>query len=113
MVVKILEKYSILIGVNLIYACVSIFTRIASEYEMFSMQYTIGVFGAICVLGIYAVIWQQILKRFPVGEAYMYKGTSVVFVLLLATLVFNDTISCANIIGAVIIVCGIGLYSRL
>lgn len=105
-------KYIALVGINLLYACVTIFTKYASQQEMMSMCYLLGLGGAIGVMGVYAILWQQVLKRIDLSTAYMFKGTSLVFVMLLAALLFGESITWMNIIGAIIIVTGITLYAK-
>ncbi|MBQ0118554.1 MAG: EamA family transporter [Bacteroidales bacterium] len=105
-------KYGSLIGINLLYACVTIFTKYASQQEMMSINYLLGLGGAVVVMGIYAILWQQVLKRIELSTAYMFKGTSLVFVLLLAALLFDESITWTNIVGAMIIISGIALYAR-
>lgn len=105
-------KYIALVGINLLYACVTIFTKYASQQEMMSMRYLLGLGGAIGVMGIYAILWQLVLKRIDLSMAYMFKGTSLVFVMLLAALLFGEAITWMNIIGAIIIVNGITLYAK-
>lgn len=77
-----------------------------------SIHYLFGLSGAICVMGVYAILWQQVLKRIELSTAYMFKGTSLIFVLLLAALLFGESITWTNIIGAVIIILGIALYAK-
>jgi len=101
-----------LIGVNLIYALDSICTKMASLSEPLSIGYFSWIAGALLVLGTYAVLWQQILKRTSLSFAYMFKGTSLIFVLLLAALIFGEQITLSNIIGAALIITGITLYSK-
>lgn len=101
-----------LIGINLLYACVTIFTKYASQQEMMSMRYLLGLGGAIAVMGIYAILWQQVLKRIDLSTAYMFKGTSLVFVMLLAALFFGEAITWMNVLGAVIIIFGVTLYAK-
>lgn len=103
--------YGILISINLLYACVSIFTKYASQQEFMSWEYMIGLFGAFAVMAIYAVLWQQILKRIELSMAYMFKGTSIIFVMLLAYILFGEQITWNNIIGAIIIIVGIVLFA--
>ena len=102
----------ILLSVNLLYACVSIFTKYASQSEFMSWSYVCAVVGAIGVMGLYAILWQQILKRIELSLAYMFKGTSIVFVMLLAHIIFGEQITWNNIIGAIIIILGIVLYAH-
>ena len=106
-------RYDILIGINIIYACTAIFTKMASRFGFLSWNYLLWVMGAVLVMGIYALLWQQVIKRIPLSTAYMFKGTSLVFVLLLSALLFGEQITIANILGSVIIVSGIALFAKV
>lgn len=101
-----------LVVTNLLYACVSIFTKLASQQEFMSWGYVLAFAGAVMVMGVYAMLWQQVLKRIELSVAYMFKGTSIVFVMLLASLLFGEQITWNNIVGAIIIVIGIVLYAH-
>lgn len=102
-----------LLGANLVYACESIFMKLASQQEFLSPKYILFLFCAVAVLGVYAIVWQQILKRLPVSEAYMFKGTVLIFVLLISALLFGESITWTNIIGATLIIGGIALFSKV
>ena len=101
-----------LIGINLIYACTYVCMKKASGYEFLSSPYVLWTIGAVVIMGIYALLWQQILARTPLSTAYMFKGTSLIFVLLLSALLFGEGITTKNIIGSIIIISGILLYAR-
>lgn len=100
-----------LIVINLLYACVSIFTKLASQQEFMSWGYVLAFAGAVMVMGVYAMLWQQVLKRIELSVAYMFKGTSIIFVMLLAYLLFGEQITWNNILGAIIIIAGIVLFA--
>jgi len=104
--------YFALIGVNLVYACTSIFTKMASRQEMLSLPYLLWIAGAVGVMAVYALLWQQVISRMPLSTAYMFKGTSLIFVLLISALLFGETITVNNMIGSAIIVFGIVLYAK-
>ena len=104
--------YCSLIAINLLYACVTIFTKYASQQEFMSIAYCLGLAGAIGVMGVYAIGWQQILKRVELSTAYMFKGTSLIFIMLLARMLFGEQITLHNIIGACVIIAGITLYAK-
>lgn len=106
------KTYLALIGVNLIYACTSIFTKMASRQEMLSLLYLFWIAGAIGVMGVYALLWQQVIARMPLSKAYMFKGTSLIFVLLFSALLFGEAITLNNVIGATIIIVGIILFAK-
>ena len=107
-----LQHIIALIGVNLLYASVTLFTKYASQQDFGSMAYCLGLAGAIGVMGAYAICWQQILKRVELSTAYMFKGTSLIFVMLLAFAFFGEAITLMNIIGACVIIVGIALYAK-
>ena len=77
-----------------------------------SWNYILGLVGAIGMMGLYAVLWQQVLKRIELSLAYMFKGTSIVFVMLLAYVLFGEPITWNNILGSTIIIIGIVLYAH-
>lgn len=106
-------KILALIGVNFIYACTGVCTKMASRHEMFSWHYLLWMAGAVGVIGIYAILWQQIIARIPISTAYMFKGTGLIFGLLFSHLLFSEQITIYNIIGAAIIITGIALFSKV
>lgn len=105
-------KYLALILVNLIYACTSIFTKMASVQDVLSWPYLLYIAGAVGVMGIYAVLWQQVITRMPLSTAFMFKGTSLIFILVFSAILFGESITINNIIGSVIIITGIVIYSQ-
>ena len=109
---RAVTKYGVLVGINLLYACVTLFTKFAAQHEFLSMPYCLALCGAIGVMGAYAIGWQQILKRVELSTAYMFKGTSLIFVMLLAWMLFGEQITLNNIIGACVIITGIALYAK-
>ena len=106
------KEVAILVGVNLVYACTSIFTKMASRQEMLSWPYLLWIAGAIGVMGVYAILWQQVIKRMPLSTAYMFKGTSLIFILLISGLMLGEAITINNVIGSVIIILGIALFAK-
>ncbi len=105
-------QYGVLVGINVLYACVTLFTKFAAQQEFLSVAYCLGLAGAIAVMGAYAIGWQQILKHVDLSTAYMFKGTSLIFIMLLAALFFSEQITLMNIIGACVIIVGIALYAK-
>lgn len=106
------KEVTILVGVNLVYACTSIFTKMASRQKMLSWPYLLWIAGAIGVMGVYAILWQQVIKRMPLSTAYMFKGTSLIFILLISWLMLGEAITINNVIGSVIIILGIALFAK-
>ena len=61
---------------------------------------------------VYAILWQQVIKRIELSTAYMFKGTTIIFTMLFAYWLFGEQITWNNILGAVIIIIGIVLFAR-
>ena len=103
-------QYITLILVYLFYASISVILKFTGLQEPLTLSWFAGFAGLILTLGIYAVIWQQILKRIDLGTAYMFKGVSLIFIMLL--LCFGEPITPMKMIGTGIIVVGIALYAK-
>lgn len=109
---KFSHNYLFLVFVNFIYACTSICTKMASRQSALSCLYLLWIVGAIGVMCVYALLWQQVISRMPISVAYMFKGTSLVFVLLFSALFFDEVITINNLVGSVIIIAGIVLFAK-
>ena len=77
-----------------------------------SWPYLFNLAGAVLSLGLYAILWQQIIKRMDISDAFMFKGLALVFVLVLSHFLFHEPIGLNNLAGAAIIVGGIALYAK-
>lgn len=101
----------ILIFCFLIYSSSGIFCKLASMQDFLSLSYIFFFCCVVAILGFYAILWQQIIKRMPVGNAYMFKGTTLVWTMLFCYFIFGETITIRNIIGAIIIIIGVTFYA--
>ena len=63
--------------------------------------------AVILLLGIYAVVWQQVIKRIPLNTAYANKAVIVVWGILWGALIFGERVKWNMILGAVIVICGV------
>lgn len=105
-----LTAYCLLYGAFFIYSVVSVCSKMAAMQTQ--TLYTALFFGLeFCVLGIYAIIWQQVLKRFDLSFAMSNKGIAVLFSMIWSVLIFHEKITVNNVIGLAIVIVGIGLVS--
>lgn len=93
------------------YSLESVFSKIASGYETLSLQYCFFFGCVIVVLGVYAILWQIILKLMPLNKAFPYKSLSIIYILLFSSFLFDETITIKNIIGASLIIVGLIVLS--
>lgn len=97
----------LLIFAFLVYSCTGIFTKLASMQEMLSLSFFVC-FGLIIVfLGGYAILWQIILRKVLLSQAFLFKSLTLVFSLFFAWSIFNEEITIKNVIGSCIIIVGI------
>ena len=83
----------------------------ASPYAFLSAPYILWVAGAIGVMGVYAVLWQQIIKRFDLSVAYCNRAFAVCWSFLWGILLFGESVKPLNIVGIAIVLAGILLVN--
>lgn len=108
---RILPMAAALTALNFVYAGTSVCTKMASRTAWMSKEYVLWMAGAVGVMGLYALLWQQALARVPLAAAYVFRGTSLIFILLLSAWLFGEPVTARNAAGAVLIVCGIALHA--
>ncbi len=95
----------------LVYACSGIFSKSAAGQRFLSLPFILLYGGMILVLGVYAVLWQQVLKHMPVTVAYTNKAVTVVWGMLIGMAVFHEHITAKQLAGAGILIVGCVLYA--
>lgn len=99
-----------------LYSVVSMLSKIASglmeTYGFWSFQFILLFCGMICCLGIYAILWQQILKKVELITAYVHKSTTLIWSMLWSVTLFQETIAWNNFVGVLIVVAGIMLVTQ-
>lgn len=82
-------------------------SKYASRYEFLSCKFIILYLGSLCVLFVYALLWQQLLKQVPLIVAYSNRLMSMVWGILWGLVLFQEPVSIQNIIGTAIIIYGL------
>lgn len=101
-----------LLGVFLLYALEPIAAKMTSQQEWTTLPFWLGLAAIFGILGLYAILWQQLLKRIQLSVAYMFRGSTLMYVMVLSAIILGEAITIYNCIGAAMIVAGIILYSR-
>ena len=94
-------------AVFLIYSISSVVSKLASDKEMLSMEFILLYGVDILVLGIYALLWQQVIKRFELSIAYANKAVTLVWALVWGCFLFHEQITIGKVIGIVLVMAGI------
>lgn len=96
----------ILQGAVCLYTLSGIAAKYASNYEFLSFGFIVCYGLEILVLGIYALIWQQIIKRVDISVAYANRSMAIFWSMLWAFLLFKEQITLQNLIGVALIFVG-------
>ena len=58
-------------------------------------------------LGIYAIVWQQIIKHLPLNTAYANKAVTIAWGILWGVLFFHEQVKWNMLVGAAIVIVGV------
>lgn len=110
-----LNKYSKYIYLHLLlffFSFCGVFSKLAAQYELLSIKFCIFYGISIIILGIYALLWQQILKKFSLTTAFFNKAITIIWGMLWGVIFFRETITINMIIGTIIVLVGVGLVVK-
>lgn len=91
----------------LFYSLGTVCSKLASGYEVLSWQFIVFYAIVLLILGVYAILWQQILKKMSLITAYANKAVTVIWGLVWGCAFFQEQLGVFNVIGAVIIILGV------
>lgn len=100
------KKIIIVQGIIAIYTLAGVMGKIASQNEFLSLRFILFYCLEILILGVYAILWQQVIKRLDLSIAYANRAIALMWSLLWAVLFFQEVITVQNIIGGAIIIIG-------
>lgn len=101
-----LKEIFILQIVIAIYTLSTVFAKFASRKEFMSFKFVLYYGLEMLILAVYAVVWQQLIKKFDISVAYANKAMGLLWSIVWAILIFNETITIKNVIGVVIVIIG-------
>ena len=83
-------------------------------HEIHALTWTgyLWLFLEVCCLGLYAVLWQQIIKRFDLSIAYCNRAFAVCWSFLWGILFFGERARPLNIVGIAVVLLGIILVNQ-
>ena len=87
-----------------------IFSKLASKQSFLSLKFILCYGALLFIMFVYAIGWQQIIKRLPLTMAYANRAVTIVWGIIWGLLFFNEKLNVGKIIGAVIVIAGVLLY---
>lgn len=90
----------------IIYTTATVMANFAAGYDFLSFKFCLFYGFEILILGVYAILWQQIIKKFDLTVAYANRSIALLWSMLWAVLLFGEVITVKNIIGVIIVIIG-------
>ncbi len=108
---KIFSFLSI-IGCVGIYSLATVCAKFAAAHDFFSVQFILIYILEIICLGIYALLWQQLLKKYKLSTLYSYRATALMWVLIWSVVIFGESITMQKAIAVMFVLIGMIVVSR-
>ncbi|MCQ2081079.1 MAG: transporter [Lachnospiraceae bacterium] len=93
--------------VFLIYSVSSLVAKFASGNDVMSFKFIMFYGLELVILGIYAILWQQVIKKFELSVAYANKAICLLWALVWSIVIFHDDLKWNQVVGIVIVMAGI------
>ena len=100
------KAFLFLQGAVILYTLAGVAGKLASGQGFLSWDFILLYGAEIMILGVYALIWQQIIKRYDLSVAYANRSMALLWSMLWAYLLFHENITWKNALGAVIVMAG-------
>ena len=59
------------------------------------------------ILGVYAILWQQVIKRFELSVAYANKAITLLWAIVWGVVIFGEKITLGKVAGIILVMIGI------
>ncbi len=101
--------FAILHVIILIFSVNSICSKTAAQYDFLSPKWILFYGLVVCILGFYAIAWQQVLKHLPLITTYANKAATTIWGLIWGYLIFHEEITVQKVVGAIVVILGVYL----
>ena len=108
------DHYRTIIILNvllLVYSLSGVCSKLAAGEAFLSGRFLLFYGIVLFLLAVYAVAWQQIIKRLPLTMAYANKAVSVLWAMVWGIFFFQERLTPGKLIGALLVVAGIVLFA--
>ena len=92
--------------VIVIYTLSSVVAKFATGKELFSFPFFLFYGLEIVILGVYALLWQQMIKKFDLSIAYANRAMALLWSAVWAVVLFHDSITMKKFVGILFVILG-------
>ena len=94
-------------GAVIVYSLSTVAAKLASDNEFLSFKYILFFGLDFAILALYAIIWQQMIKKFQLSIACANKAVTLLWSMLWNFLIFSTGITLWKVIGVLFVVAGV------
>jgi len=102
----------ILQGIVMIFSLTSVTAKFASGQAAFTRGFFLFYGLEVVILGVYALLWQQAIKRIDISIAYANKAMVLLWGLLWSVMIFHDSVTPKKIAGVLFVIAGVCVLNR-
>mgnify|MGYP004513826279 FL=1 len=106
-----IKTYILLHILLMFYSMSGICSKIAAGTQFLSFKFFVNYGCVLALLVLYAIGWQQIIKKLPLTLAFANKAVTIFWGMVWGILVFHERVSLGKIVGALMVIAGVVLYS--
>lgn len=88
-----------------------VMSKFAARFEFMSVGFVLCYGAMVVLLGVYALGWQQVIKRIPLTTAYANRAITVLWGIVWGALLFHEGVNPLKIAGALVVLFGVVLYA--
>lgn len=102
------KKWFLILHIELLlFSFGGVCSKMAAQNDFLSFWFIFWYALVILNLGIYAIVWQQIIKHLPLNTAYANKAVTIAWGILWGVLFFGEVVTWTKLIGAAIVIVGV------
>lgn len=93
-------------AVVVIYTLSSVVAKFATGKELFSFSFFLFYGIEVVILGVYAILWQQMIKRFDLSVAYANRAMALLWSAIWAVVLFHENLTGKQLLGIAFVIIG-------
>ena len=90
-----------------VYSLSTVAANLASKHEFLSLKYILFFGLEFVILAAYALIWQQMIKKFQLSIAYANKALTLMWSMVWNFIIFHNGITPFKVVGVLLVVIGV------
>lgn len=96
----------------LLYSLSGVFSKLAASTHFPGIGFFTYYGAVLLILFLYAIGWQQVIKRMPISSAFANKSVTTIWGTVWGVLLFHEKVTLGKLFGIFLIMAGIVMLAR-